>query len=458
MKKRLITGILLLIMVLSVAFSTEAYDMERAFYKNIYNISKENFVVSYTDSFGFYAPGVLQMVYYDGYLAAKAADMDGDGKDELVAIRIRQDIEEEENVLEAEVYEVTTKIDVDTNKTHNDLDRYGRYTLAQGVLTGDQAEINVFLVPKKKGYYICCEDKEEEAAIYSSMNWTFTIAYYDSLGCHEYQELRVDDDDLKSGIKSAKKLIDKLKLTVKNPITESIASQDSKEQNSKVVRLNIIKRKGVRPTEKLLEHMDSGDGTLFKYGQTLFKSFANEDYENELRKNFSIRFDEDMVDLDEIDDDGEDDDKTVVYPYGAGKDKKHSSAEEDEYDDDDDDDDEKDRKSTSSSGSRQYRDPYKKDYSAYYKEFIFYDSSVRYLSEAELVGLSDYELRIARNEIYARHGRIFNSVDLSDEFNSKSWYEETVPAERFDYAYAQKVFNEIEITNIDLIQAYENSR
>ena len=38
---------------------------------------------------------------------------------------------------------------------------------------------------------------------------------------------------------------------------------------------------------------------------------------------------------------------------------------------------------------------------------------------------------IARNEIYARHGRKFNDSELQAYFNSKSWYKGTVNPEDF---------------------------
>ena len=49
-------------------------------------------------------------------------------------------------------------------------------------------------------------------------------------------------------------------------------------------------------------------------------------------------------------------------------------------------------------------------------------SSDRLLTSRDLKGLTKKQLRIARNEIYARHGYIFNSPDLVRHFNEKSWY------------------------------------
>ncbi len=55
-------------------------------------------------------------------------------------------------------------------------------------------------------------------------------------------------------------------------------------------------------------------------------------------------------------------------------------------------------------------------------DYIFPTSSTAYLSIEDLSQLSTSYLRIARNEIYARHGYSFNSEDLQEYFSTKSWY------------------------------------
>ena len=54
--------------------------------------------------------------------------------------------------------------------------------------------------------------------------------------------------------------------------------------------------------------------------------------------------------------------------------------------------------------------------------FIFPDSDRRLLSPSEVSRLSASQLRIARNEIYARRGRYFQSDDLKQYFGGFSWY------------------------------------
>ena len=57
--------------------------------------------------------------------------------------------------------------------------------------------------------------------------------------------------------------------------------------------------------------------------------------------------------------------------------------------------------------------------------FVIPDSSTRYLTEDDLMGLTSDELEIARNEIYARHGYIFVSNEWKDFFVGRYWYTPT---------------------------------
>ena len=85
---------------------------------------------------------------------------------------------------------------------------------------------------------------------------------------------------------------------------------------------------------------------------------------------------------------------------------------------------------------------------------IFYDSSTRLLGTEEIQSLSTQELCYAKNEIYARHGYIFYSSELSDYFSQKNWYWGTVAASSF----SSNVFNSTEISNIDSLTQAENAR
>jgi hypothetical protein len=70
------------------------------------------------------------------------------------------------------------------------------------------------------------------------------------------------------------------------------------------------------------------------------------------------------------------------------------------------------------------------------------------ISEAMLRGVSLHELRLLRNEIYARHGRIFRTDWLQQYFGSQPWYD---PKEDFK----DEEISGDDKTNIETIVAYE---
>ena len=84
--------------------------------------------------------------------------------------------------------------------------------------------------------------------------------------------------------------------------------------------------------------------------------------------------------------------------------------------------------------------------------YIFPYSSTSLLGDADLRGRSAWELEIARNEIYARHGYIFSTKSLADYFSGKSWYVPRYTAEQFN----DGMLNDIEQRNIGRILTYEN--
>lgn len=71
------------------------------------------------------------------------------------------------------------------------------------------------------------------------------------------------------------------------------------------------------------------------------------------------------------------------------------------------------------------------------------------ISEAMLRGLSLHELRLLRNEIYARHGRIFKTMWIQQYFGVQSWYDPKEDFKDEDISGKDKV-------NIETIVAYEN--
>src|SRR5437763_16124493 len=71
------------------------------------------------------------------------------------------------------------------------------------------------------------------------------------------------------------------------------------------------------------------------------------------------------------------------------------------------------------------------------------------ITEAMLRGLSLHELRLLRNEVYARHGRIFKTMWIQQYFGGQPWYDAKEDFKDEDISGSDK-------TNIETIVAYEN--
>jgi YARHG domain len=77
------------------------------------------------------------------------------------------------------------------------------------------------------------------------------------------------------------------------------------------------------------------------------------------------------------------------------------------------------------------------------------EGSERLLTIDDMKHLSKWELRIMRNEIFARHNAIFNDQELQNYFGKQVWYMPEVPT-------SQVELTSIEKQNIDFIKVYEN--
>ena len=84
-------------------------------------------------------------------------------------------------------------------------------------------------------------------------------------------------------------------------------------------------------------------------------------------------------------------------------------------------------------------------------EYLLADSDSRYLTGDDLAGFTAEQCRLARNEIYARHGRRFKDPALQRYFDSLSWYNGTIEPSDFN----DNVFNSYERANCILIIDYE---
>lgn len=85
-------------------------------------------------------------------------------------------------------------------------------------------------------------------------------------------------------------------------------------------------------------------------------------------------------------------------------------------------------------------------------EYLLSMSATRKLTREDLEGLSKEQLRLARNEIFARHGMIFGVEDLDAYFATKSWYTASVPAKEY---YDRVEMSLIEEYNLTFIQGIE---
>ena len=79
---------------------------------------------------------------------------------------------------------------------------------------------------------------------------------------------------------------------------------------------------------------------------------------------------------------------------------------------------------------------------------VYPQASTRYLSDVDLKNLSNKELKIMRNEIFARYGRKFNSESMYNYFNAQSWY---TPI----YEDVNDMLTVIEKHNVKMIKQYE---
>lgn len=76
--------------------------------------------------------------------------------------------------------------------------------------------------------------------------------------------------------------------------------------------------------------------------------------------------------------------------------------------------------------------------------YLVPDADSRYIKRADTEGFTAQLFNYAKNEIYARHGRLFNSTELQNYFNSQDWYDGFIEPDEF----SDTVFNDYEKMNI----------
>jgi hypothetical protein len=85
-------------------------------------------------------------------------------------------------------------------------------------------------------------------------------------------------------------------------------------------------------------------------------------------------------------------------------------------------------------------------------DYDYPETATRRLTRADLAGKSKRELRIMRNEIFARYGYRFGKSDLRTHFERKSWYDPTTTDAAYLYNHR---FTQIERDNVTFIRKFE---
>lgn len=86
-------------------------------------------------------------------------------------------------------------------------------------------------------------------------------------------------------------------------------------------------------------------------------------------------------------------------------------------------------------------------------DYILPDSATRRLTQADVADLTWEQCCLARNEIFARHGRLFQTPQIAAYFEAQSWYHGTVPGASFD----NNSLTPTERANADFLADYENA-
>lgn len=79
---------------------------------------------------------------------------------------------------------------------------------------------------------------------------------------------------------------------------------------------------------------------------------------------------------------------------------------------------------------------------------VYPEASTRKLTSSDLNYLSSYQLKIMRNEIFARHGYIFKTTDMKNYFSNQRWYDPR-------YNNVDNLLTSTEKQNIELIKRFE---
>lgn len=366
-----------------------------------YTYSNDNIVMNYTVPEYLTPEGNLQLKYFNGFLMLQQIDLNWDGSRELLAVRIKSGTDDQgadENNIVAEVYQ----------REGNTLQRKCQYTLAEQVLQSSTARIDIFTHDTSYGTIICCESKDMAAIGADGISWSMRAAAFDGVNLNELCNVLLTGSSFEQQeIQQAMEAMYAADLqpgaVIEQPVTDQIEG---------LISDYTITRSLTADSQTISDYINgvTNDGNPLEYGQTYFRNItgkgwdnkipgefftiAGETYTSELGSEAAEMVDDDMQQL------------AGVLSYGA--------------------------------------------------DYVFPDSSQRYITAEELQGMSETEILLARNEIYAKHGYIFRNEMLNQYFNSKNWYIPNVEGSEFTEEYASRVFNDFELNNIWTIVQYED--
>ena len=89
-------------------------------------------------------------------------------------------------------------------------------------------------------------------------------------------------------------------------------------------------------------------------------------------------------------------------------------------------------------------------------EYILPEAQYRYLEDDDLKALTLKGISYAKNELYAKYGRKFESQELSDYMATKSWYSPKYEPRTYDGEIVNRM-NEYERKNIAILNAKEDA-
>lgn len=87
-------------------------------------------------------------------------------------------------------------------------------------------------------------------------------------------------------------------------------------------------------------------------------------------------------------------------------------------------------------------------------DFLYSDLCSRVITENEINNVPPDQLKLLRNEFYARHGMMFSTEELNIYFRAKSWYTPTYPSNKAGFITDQ-ILTPAEKANVIIIRGLE---